>query len=50
MLLRDSAHKGSATMDTVLELGRESKGADRHGHRAEFLQLVELAKALQGDS
>lgn len=30
----------------VLDLGRGSKGNDEFGYRAEFLQLVELAKLM----
>jgi len=48
MLLRESEHKGDATFDTVLELARSAKGDDPHGYRAEFIQLVETAKAMRG--
>lgn len=46
MLLRDSKFKGTATFDTVLELAKESKGADLNGYRAEFIRIVELAKSI----
>ena len=46
MLLRDSKHKGSASYDSVLELGGEGAVRDPHGYRAEFLELVGKAKAL----
>jgi len=46
MLLRDSPHKGEATWSSTLELGVEGKGEDASGYRAEFLVLVEKAKAL----
>jgi len=49
MTLRDSRYKGAADFDTVLELARAGKGADKNGYRAEFIQLVNLAKALKGE-
>ncbi|NQT39129.1 MAG: VWA domain-containing protein [Planctomycetes bacterium] len=49
MLLRNSQHKGDATYAAVLEIATEGKGADVHGYRAEFLQLVEQAKKLAGE-
>ncbi|MDB6150922.1 MAG: hypothetical protein JWQ44_2370 [Chthoniobacter sp.] len=45
MLLRDSPHKGAANWSSTLELAAEGKGADRSGYRAEFVGLVERAKA-----
>ena len=44
MLLRDSPHKGSTTMGSVLELATEAKGQDRHGYRAELLELIRRAR------
>jgi Ca-activated chloride channel family protein len=46
MVLRDSPHKGTATMDSVQELAEEGIGSDRGGYRAEFVTLVEKAKRL----
>jgi len=46
MLLRDSRHKGQSTYATTLELATAGKGQDRGGYRAEFIKLVELARAL----
>lgn len=46
MLLRNSEFKGENTYDNVLELARSSKGKDSDGYRAEFINLVELAKHL----
>jgi len=43
MILRDSSYKGQASFDGVLELGGEGIGADPHGRRAEFLDLVRRA-------
>ena len=45
MLLRDSDAKGDATYDSALELATAGKGADPQGYRAEFLNLVNAAKA-----
>jgi len=47
MILRDSPHKGNATFDSVLELAREGVGADRHGYRAELLELARQVKSLR---
>jgi Ca-activated chloride channel family protein len=44
MILRDSEHKGSATLDAVLELAADGLGTDREGYRAEFIRLVRQAK------
>lgn len=46
MILRDSPNRGSATFDSVLELGRDGLGADPDGWRAEFLALVQKARSL----
>jgi len=46
MILRQSEHKGTATLDGVLEIADEGLGDDRHGYRREFLDLVRKAKAL----
>ena len=46
MLLRDSPHKGSATWNSIRELAVEGKGDDATGYRAEFVTLLEKAKAL----
>ncbi len=46
MLLRDSPHKGSANWDMTMELALEGKGEDAGGYRAEFVGLIEKAKAL----
>ena len=48
MLLRNSEHQAESTYDLVLELARSGKGDDPHGYRREFVQLVELAKSIQG--
>jgi Ca-activated chloride channel family protein len=46
MILRNSPHKGTATLDAVLELADEGKGKDDKGYRADFLDLVKKTKAL----
>ena len=46
MLLRDSQFKGNATWASVQELAVEGKGEDTHGHRAEFITLIEKARSL----
>jgi len=45
MLLRDSAHAGSATLPLVAEIAGGAIGADPGGLRTEFLDLVRLAGA-----
>jgi Ca-activated chloride channel family protein len=47
MVLRDSEHKGSASLAQVLELARKYRGEDREAYRSEFIHLVELAKELR---
>ena len=46
LLLRDSQYKGNASFDQVLTLGKQAKGKDDEGYRAEFLHLVESAQLL----
>jgi Ca-activated chloride channel family protein len=46
MLLRNSEFKGDLTFDKVLVIAKGAKGADEFGYRAEFIQLVELAKGM----
>lgn len=46
LLLRDSTHKGNATMASVLEMAQSSRGADPQGYRTEFLELVNAAARL----
>lgn len=47
MLLRNSEHKGDADFSSIMDLAKSGKGADPHGYRAEFINLVELAELLQ---
>ncbi|MHC4601512.1 MAG: vWA domain-containing protein [Planctomycetota bacterium] len=46
MLLRDCKHKGDASYEGVRELAQEGLSNDPHGLRAEFVTLVDKAKAL----
>lgn len=46
MLLKNSRHKGSATYASVLETAVATRGADKHGLRNEFLQMVTAAQGL----
>jgi Ca-activated chloride channel family protein len=48
LMLRDSPFKGDLTWEKVQILAEEGQGPDREGYRAEFLQLVRQARALQG--
>jgi Ca-activated chloride channel family protein len=47
LILRDSPHKGAATLGGVLELAGEGLDADPYGHRRELLELVRHAEWLQ---
>lgn len=47
MLLRNSAYSGNASYDSVLETASSASSRDPHGYRAEFMDLVRLAKQWQ---
>jgi Ca-activated chloride channel family protein len=47
LLLRESEFRGSADAERVVARARESLGADENGYRAEFVRLVEAARALR---
>jgi Ca-activated chloride channel homolog len=47
MILRDSEHKGNASLQQVLEWAQQGKGADVNGYRADFIELVRKAKVLK---
>jgi Ca-activated chloride channel family protein len=49
MLLRHSAHKGTATYADVAALARVSTGADLDGYRQELLRMVDTSRALSGE-
>ena len=46
MVLRNSPHKGSATLAGVIELADEAKGKDEKGYRKDFVELAKKAKAI----
>ena len=46
MLLRGSAHKGASSFESVQSLAQGALGADTHGHRREFVDLVARARDL----
>jgi len=48
MLLRDSEYKGNLNFDQVIKMAEQSKGADKNGYRAQFIQLVDAAKTVYG--
>ena len=45
MLLRDSAHAGTASPQQILEMASQSMGDDTTGYRAEFVDLIRKAFA-----
>jgi Ca-activated chloride channel homolog len=48
--LRGGDYIGAFGYDQIAEVARESRGADGEGYRAEFIELVEMAKALDSGS
>ena len=46
MLLRDSEHAGSLTLNDVVGLAEKGKGDDPRGYRGEFIRLVEATRDL----
>ena len=49
MVLRDSPHKGAATLAKAREWARSGLGEDRSGLRPEFVDLVDRARAIRGN-
>jgi Ca-activated chloride channel family protein len=47
MILRDSPFKGASTLDDVVAIARNSRGADRSGYREEFVNLAERARQIR---
>lgn len=47
LVLSGSEHAGQANLGLVQDLAQGAQGADLHGKRAEFLELVKKAKALE---
>jgi Ca-activated chloride channel homolog len=46
MLLRGSQHRGDSSVDGVLRMARGALGDDAHGHRRDFVRLVEDYRVL----
>jgi Ca-activated chloride channel family protein len=46
LVLKDSAHRGTATLEAVAELATEGLAQDPGGYRAEFMDLVAHARRL----
>jgi Ca-activated chloride channel family protein len=47
LILKDSAYKGEAGLDSVMDRAMSNRGEDAYGYRAEFVQLADLARLLQ---
>ena len=47
MLLRDSEHAGTFSLDDVVKLAEKGKGNDPRGYRGEFIRLVEATRDLR---
>ncbi len=47
MLLRDSEHAGSLTLDDIVSLAEAGRGDDPRGYRGEFIRLVETARDIK---
>jgi len=48
--LKGSNYGEGMSWSQIADLANGSKGADAHGYRAEFVQMVHLAQSLKGDS
>jgi hypothetical protein len=48
MLLRGSQYRGNSDYGTVLNVADAARGKDRHGYRAEFVEMVKRAARLSG--
>jgi Ca-activated chloride channel family protein len=47
MILRDSPHKGTSSLDDVINIAERSRGIDQSGYREEFVRLARKARALR---
>ena len=47
MLLRESEHAGTFTLDDVVSLAEAGRGDDPRGYRGEFIRLVEVSRDLK---
>ena len=45
-ILRGGQHLNNFCLEDVIKLAKQNKGVDKSGYRAEFIQLVEMAKLL----
>ena len=50
MLLRNSAHKGTATYAEALQLARAARGVDLDGDREELVRMVDAGRAMSGEA
>jgi Ca-activated chloride channel homolog len=48
MILKNSAYRGTAGLEWVLDTATASRGQDRGGYRSEFISLVQKAIVLRG--
>ena len=46
LILRQSPYSGEANLEQVLQLATESKGLDKQGYRAEFIDLVKASQSI----
>ena len=44
MVLRDSPHKGTSSLDNVITRAERAKGEDEFGYRAEFVSMARMAR------
>ena len=42
--LKDSKFKGEWSYDEIISFAKEARGADEHGYRNEFIELIDLSK------
>lgn len=47
MILRDSEHKGTSKLDSVIEMASGAKGDDEEGYRGEFIRLVKTVRDMR---
>jgi len=47
MLLRDSEHKGTSSLENVIEMALTAKGDDEEGYRGEFIRLVKTVRDME---
>ena len=47
LVLQETELAPAASLDQALALARSARGADTHGDRAEFIRMIETARALQ---